>query len=565
MKVIVLFVSALLTTNLVFSQIPNSFNLTENEFDAIPVNELATFDHALLWDEDTRTEKMGGRTNVGRLIPIGQNANEIGEWITFPNGDKIWQYRFKSQGAMGLCVYFNDLYIPEGASFYFYPKNRKYFLGPFSNEDCNAHGHFMAGEITGDEGVLEYFQPATVIGEPRLGVRAISHMYRYVYNYMEEMEESDRGGAADCEVDVNCPEGLGWEAQRDAVVRLLIADGNLQGYCSGSFVNNTAMDCKKYILTALHCGEGVSDADFLDCSVRLNYQRSACTTGSIQTSHNRIGVTHVADSNDGGGDSGSDFLLLELVQSIPASYNPFFAGWDATATTPDNVIGIHHPAGDRKKISTANNVVSGTWVAPGHHWQVKWMETETNWGVTEGGSSGSPIFNPEKRIVGQLTGGFSCCTVGGCAPSQFTGPSQPDYYGKMDKNWDDNPNASNQKLKFWLDPVNSGLLAMDGSYVNEGAQFPCSPAVSTGAEPLVFNDVKLFPTVADQELNLQTPKFRQIREIRIFDANGMLVWSGKFSQDNLRIPTNGFSAGIYYISFIENDGVHLTKKFVVQH
>jgi hypothetical protein len=565
MKLIVLFVSALLTISSLFSQTPYSFSLTESEFEAIPIHELATFDHALLLEEDTRIEEMGGRNNIGRLIPIGQNADDLGEWILFPNGDKIWQYRFRTSGAMGTCVYFNDLYIPEGGSLYFYPNNRKYFLGPFSNDDCNAHGHFMAGEITGEEGFLEYYQPASVVGEPRLGIRAISHMYRYVYNYMEEMEESERGGAEPCQVDVNCPEGQGWEAQRDAVVRLLIVDGNNQGLCSGSFVNNTAMDCKKYILTALHCGEDVSDADFLDCSVRLNYQRAACTSGGIQTSHNRIGVTHIADSNDGGGNSGSDFLLLELVQSIPASYNPFFAGWDANATTPADVVGIHHPSGDRKKISTATNVISGTWQAPGNHWQVKWMQTETNWGVTEGGSSGSPIFNPEKRIVGQLTGGFSCCTDGGCQPTQFTGPAEPDYYGKMDRNWDDNPNSANQKLKFWLDPINSGVTVMDGSYVNEGAQFPCSPSVSTGPEQLVFDDVKLYPSIADQELNLQTPKFRQIREIRIFDAQGQLSWSGNFIQETLRVSTQAFSSGMYYISFIESDGVHLTKKFVVQH
>jgi hypothetical protein len=562
---IVLLVSALVVSLSVFSQTPYAFSLTEDEFGALPTSELTTFDHAVLWAEDTRTERMGGRTNVGRLIQIGQNSNDLGEWITFPNGDRLWQYRFRTADAKGLCVYFNDLYIPDGASLYFYPSNRKYFLGPFNNDDCNEHGHFMAGEITGEEGILEYFQPASVVGQPRLGVRAISHMYRYVHNYLEEMNEDDRGGAADCEVDVNCPEGVGWEQQRDAVVRLLIVDGNEQGFCSGSFVNNTAMDCKKYILTALHCAEGVSDADFLDCSVRLNYQRSECTTGGIQTSHNRIGVTHIADSNDGGGSSGSDFLLVELMQSIPASYNPFFAGWDATSSTPNDVVGIHHPSGDRKKISKATNIVSATWQAPGNHWQVKWMETETNWGVTEPGSSGSPIFNNNKRIVGQLTGGYSCCTEGGCPPTGFTGPAEPDYYGKMDKNWDDNPNAANQKLKVWLDPLNTGVTAMDGSYVIQGAQFPCSPAVSVEENPLVFDDVKLFPSLADHELNLFTTKFRQIREIRIFNSAGQRIWSGSFTQENTSISTHHMPGGVYYITFIENEGSHLTKKFVVQH
>lgn len=566
MKIIVLVVSALLTTMSCYSQNqPYGFQLSEDAFGEIPKMELATFDHAQLWEEDTRTEEMGGRSNVGRLIPMGTNAENAGEWITFPNGDKVWQLRFRTQDAKGLCVYFNDLYIPEGASLFFYPSNRRYFLGPFVQDDVNDFGHFMAGEITGEEGIIEYYQPAAVVGEPRLGIRAISHMYRYVYNYMEEMDEDSRGGAEFCEVDVNCPEGLGWEAQRDAVVRLLITDGSSQGYCTGSFVNNTAMDCKKYILTALHCGVDVSDADWLDCSVRLNYQRAQCTSGSIQTSHNRTGVVHLADSNDDGGDSGSDFLLIELQQSIPESYNPFFAGWDASTNTPSEVVGIHHPSGDRKKISTATNIVSGTWQAPGYHWQVKWMETVTSHGVTEPGSSGSPIFNPEKRIVGHLTGGYSCCTVGDCPPVNFTGPDEPDYYGKLDKDWDDNPNSANQKLKEWLDPDDTGLTAMDGSYINLNAVKPCNPETSMEIEHLSFSDINLFPSLADEQITISTNKYKAIREFRIFNAAGANVYNGTCKEETTVVPTNQFSQGVYYISLIENDGVHLTMKFVVNH
>ena len=43
------------------------------------------------------------------------------------------------------------------------------------------------------------------------------------------------------------------------------------------------------------------------------------------------------------------------------------------------------------------------------HWEVYWDPTTNGHGVTEGGSSGSPIFNQDKRIVGQLSGGSSIC------------------------------------------------------------------------------------------------------------------------------------------------------------
>ena len=50
--------------------------------------------------------------------------------------------------------------------------------------------------------------------------------------------------------------------------------------------------------------------------------------------------------------------------------------------------------------------------------------TSNGHGVTEGGSSGSPIFNQSKRIVGQLSGGSSTCNS----------PNYSDLYGKMSEN-----------------------------------------------------------------------------------------------------------------------------------
>ena len=96
------------------------------------------------------------------------------------------------------------------------------------------------------------------------------------------------------------------------------------------------------------------------------------------------------------------------------------------------------------KISRANNPVivgsfSGT---TNQHWRATW-----NQGVTEGGSSGSPLFDQNHRIVGQLHGGPSVC--GG---SQLW-----DFYGRFDLSWTGGgTNAT--RLSNWLDPTNTGAM-----------------------------------------------------------------------------------------------------------
>lgn len=533
-------------------QRPAGFELYQEELIALPLTELATFDHAQLWAEDSQMERQGGRTNIGRLIPYTENCYTTGVWSQLPNGDRLWQWRFKTANAKGLCVYFDNFQIPLGSSVFLYPADRSHFFGPALNEDCNEHGKFMMGEIAGEEAILEYYQPFEVIGEPTIEMHSVSHMYRNVFAGLEE-----RGGGSDvCEVDVNCPEGADWVDQRQAVVRLLITEGGSQGLCSGTFVNNVSQDCRKFILTALHCGVSTTDSEWLLCQVRFNYQRPDCGSGNAPATQNRVGVIHHADSNDGGGNSGSDFLLLELEDEVPVSYNLYYAGWDARSVTPVSGVGIHHPSGDTKKISTTNFIVSGGWQINGTHWNVTWSETQTNWGVTEGGSSGSPLFNQDKRMVGQLTGGGSFCN----------NPSAPDSYGKFNRNWSGNPNAADQKLKVWLDPNNTGIEFLDGSYLVPGGAYPCASVGQSDEMSMGFSDVSVFPSVGNGHINVSFPDRVKLSSVSVYDQNGRQVYSlNKSMSSPQMLNLDSLESGVYFIT-IQSESAHsVTKKIQIIH
>jgi PKD repeat protein len=112
-----------------------------------------------------------------------------------------------------------------------------------------------------------------------------------------------------------------------------------------------------------------------------------------------------------------------------------------------------------KKISTYTSALgSGSFgaVSPGTHWIVGWSETPNGYGVTEGGSSGAPLFNDDGLIIGTLTGGESACQ----------NPGGEDMFGKFSYSWESNGASPDQQLKPWLDPDNTGILKMPGSYNN---------------------------------------------------------------------------------------------------
>jgi PKD repeat protein len=151
-----------------------------------------------------------------------------------------------------------------------------------------------------------------------------------------------------------------------------------------------------------------------------------------------------------------------LNDEIPKTYGVYYNGWDWSGEGGDEGIGIHHPEGDLKMVSTyTDELISSDYLGvnpnpEGKYWKVTWAETENGHGVTEGGSSGSPIFNEEGYVVGALSGGRASCSA----------TDKPDFYGKFSYSWESNGNTPERQLKPWLDPINSGNEKLRGMYLD---------------------------------------------------------------------------------------------------
>ncbi|MFT4524526.1 MAG: lysyl endopeptidase [Bacteroidia bacterium] len=403
----------------------------------VPAFETTETNHAVLLAEDDANIEVVAPFRFGIDKNVDIEFSNSGQWESLSNGDRVWRLNVVSEGAHSLNFTFDGFYMPEGASFHIHNENET--LGAFTATNNQESGEFATYLIAGDHATLEYFEPLAVLHQGTLGLNKVIHGYKDILGTSSNKSAAG-GGSGACNINVICPEGIGWEDETSGAVALI-----LNGFvCSGSMITDVPQSGTPYLLTANHCTDGSgSPGTYV---FRFNYEASTCAGNSGPTNQTVTGSVLRANN------TASDMALLELNSEPPLSYGSFFTGWDRSGSVADETTCIHHPSGDIKKIShdfqsPQSQVWSGAQV-----WDVNWNE-----GVTEGGSSGSPLLDENHRIIGQLFGGSSSCT----------NPNGGDVYGKFDVSWDGASAAS--RLKDWLDPGNTGTTIMDGWDPNASA------------------------------------------------------------------------------------------------
>lgn len=419
---------------------PLSFDKNFQSSEVVQFNSMPYFDLAVLKAEDEINSQNKGPFRFGFNHFVNYDLKNSGKWITLANGDRIFQLGIKSAGAISLNLAFDDFFIPEGAKLFIYTHDKKYIIGAFTNQNNDISRKFATDLIPGDALVIEYFEPAEVANQGRLNLFRVTHGYRGI----KEFTEKSFGDGGSCQLNVNCALGANWQNEKKGVVCLVVGGSE---FCTGSLVNDVPQDSKPYVLTANHCS---SSNDFATWVFRFNWEAPGCTTPGTSPSTAQSLNTSTLRARD----AGTDFCLVEITGgliggTVPSTYSPYFNGWSAINIPATSEIAIHHPSGDIKKISEAlTPATTGTYNSADC-----WKTGVWTTGCTEPGSSGSPLFDQNKRIIGQLYGGPSSC---GAAPS-----SMNDYYGKFSTSWLGAGTNSTQ-LKFWLDPGNTGATTADG-------------------------------------------------------------------------------------------------------
>ena len=362
-----------------------------------------------------------------------------GTWEQLDNGLSLWRLRISSPGAPSLNLGFTHYWMPPGGALYLSATDGSYKLPPFTAADNSDHGQLWTPVVLSDDVLVTVQVPTAVAHRLILELASINVGYRFFG------ATQDKAGS--CNVDVICPQGDPW---RDQIKSVGVYTLNGSWTCTGAAINNTAGDRKPYFLTANHCGINSGNAATL--VVYWNFFSPVCGQhGGGSLSQFQTGATWRASY------SSPDFTLVELTQNPQPAFDVYLAGWDRTSANPQSSTCIHHPGTDEKSISfdfqPAYTTSYGGTSSPGDgtHIYVDWDPTPPYWGITEPGSSGSPLFNQDKRIVGQLHGG----------PSSCTSSNKHDYYGRLSVSWTGG-GTNSSRLSNWLDPLGTGATAIDG-------------------------------------------------------------------------------------------------------
>lgn len=340
------------------------------------------------------------RMEVGVVRPFRISAAD-GQWLPLADGSRLWVLDVTSPGAVAVKVHFTNFLLPRGMTLQVSSPGQTADPEEFRSRGPFANGDFWTTAVTGDTARLalvdETGSPADSDVTAIFSVTGVGH----IYEDMRGLLYFGTPGA--CELDAACyPD---WSGSGDSVARILFNDADYYYACSATLVNNASGDFSPLLLTASHCID--SDALAQTMTAYFFYKSGSCNgTANENAAYTSSYATLLAATPV----DSSDTSLLQILRALPTP--GVWAAW--TTMDPDfseTLTGIHHPLASYRRIAFGGRITDES----AARYDVNW-----NLGITEPGSSGSPLFNANHEIVGQLHGGVSTCGVSG-----------PDDYGKL--------------------------------------------------------------------------------------------------------------------------------------
>jgi subtilisin-like proprotein convertase family protein len=420
--------------------------------------------------ESARMAETGGPLRFAIPVESDYTVDNSGTWETLPGGKVLWRLRVASPGALSLNIGFTRYSMPDGGTMTLLTTDGREVMRPFTAKDNAPSGELWTPILNAEEIIIEVELPdEKAAGNLDIQIGRINAGFRHFGG----PTVNERGTSGSCNVDTACSQGDPW---RDEIAASGAYSVNGVDACSGSMINNTAQNRVPYFLTAFHCNVNASNA--ASVVIYWNFQNSYCRVigspdsggaGDGPLSQFSSGTTFRA------GSSPSDFTLLQVNTAPNPAWGVTFAGWSRADAFPPSGACIHHPRVAEKRITFYDIAVRPTRPTHGSSWgcsafpgpgDSSHIAVYWSLGVTEPGSSGSPLFDNNQRIIGQLHGGPSSCSQ--------TGDGLSDCYGRVFRSWTGGGTAAT-RLSDWLDPGNTGATFID----TLGKGLDVSPATDT--------------------------------------------------------------------------------------
>lgn len=429
---------------------------------------MPSFNLKAMIDEDKKIEESNEERpyRFGKAFDVGINVNLSEDSKKSKNGN-VWSREFYSKGAISINFVLSNLQLAEGAELYLYNESNTVVYGPVTSENNKSEGVFLTDLIFGERVTMYVKEPSTAKNSSTFTIKRVVHAYR---GFDGAMNGGTPGASESCNNNVSCFYPL-WSAPGRSVALILLSNGN--EHCSGCMLNTVDNSFRPYFLTAFHCADS-NQNDVLSTAERNNAEDWMFKFGFKRTNCGNSNPYYNWSTSNGAtfraGWGPTDFLLMELDNF--GNQNNYagsvtYAGWDRRATAPISGASIHHPAGDLMKISAEYHPFGvSSWGGTNNHWRVNFDD-----GVVQHGSSGSPIFDQNQRVVGQLHGNQTY--------NRFQSYcSQPrGEYGRFNVSWTGGgTNAT--RLSNWLDPCGTGAVTTNtvtGIRLSYNSNIGCYP------------------------------------------------------------------------------------------
>jgi len=477
----------------------------------------------------------------GYEIETNLGIDNAGVWDNLPNGDRIWRINISSQEANTLNFVFDQYWLPQGAKVYLYSDDRQNMIGAYTDVMNHPEEKLGTWLVDGDNIWIEYYEPANVIGQGKLNIGMVVHGYRSVTKASLLNRELNDSG--DCHLDVDCSIGADFDPKKDLLkhsVAMVIEGG---GRCTGTLLNNTALDKAPYFIFANHCTMDPAVTAYRFNWISPNPVCAATTPSTTSAFNTTSGATLLATANR------SDYRLFRLTGGLDPAWNLEWAGWDRTDVAPPYQVGIHHPAGDIMKVSRNNSgLLKHTEPDMNGNdqdfWTISNINGETGWeiGVTEGGASGSGLFNPAGQLIGTL-----CCGTAAC--NGIVNDGGNDSYGRFAVSW------ANGNLGQWLDPMGTGATTI----------LTLSEELLSVSETSLDNNLSVYPNPSTGIVNVRiNENSSNSFEYTVYAIDGRTISNSNFT-GTTTINMESQSNGIYFVKIKDNVTSNIvTKKVIIK-
>ncbi|WP_108804243.1 T9SS type A sorting domain-containing protein [Aquimarina sp. Aq107] len=461
-----------LTIQVTFSQVESNYYPEGNALEKITelnINQktqrlitMPDFNVNTLIEEDKRTEK----SEKARPYRFGKSFDtnirvDVGKDGTDTEDGRVWSSEFYSKGALSINFVLKNLKLADGAELYLYNDSGTMIYGPVTSESNKKKGVFLTDLIFGDRVIMYVKEPKNSENRSSFTIKRVVHAYRGLNS---ERTWGTPGASEACNNDLACFNA--WVQTGNSVALVLLSSG--AEHCSGCLLNSTDNSLRPYFLSAFHCADSNNNGTLStsernnaeDWLFKFGFRRVSCSTTSSHFNFvNSNGATFRA------GWFNTDFLLLEI-ESLKYNGTHTYAGWDRRTNTPTSGASIHHPAGDLRKISIENNNFQvSSWNGTNNRWLVNFDD-----GVVQHGSSGSPIFNQNQRVVGQLHGNQNY------NPFNTYCNQNRGEYGRFNLSWNGG-GTNSTRLSNWLDPCGTGAQTtntLNGAYTSNPGTIGCT-------------------------------------------------------------------------------------------